>query len=81
MIKRTNGLIALAACRTYGIVSENSTGRRQIFDDSPTDSGSIGQEAAEIWATQVDSQPIPHKSDRLLDKPLLRGVDENHSAR
>jgi hypothetical protein len=36
------------------------------FDDAPDDSGSIGQEAAEIWTAQAHLQPIFHKPDRLL---------------
>ncbi len=60
----------LGACRTYGIESENATARGQIFDDSPADSGSIGQEAAEIWTVQAHLQPILHKSDRLLGSPI-----------
>jgi copper chaperone len=36
---------------------ENSAARGQIFDASPAHSGSMGQEAAEIWTAQTDLQP------------------------
>jgi hypothetical protein len=60
------------AWRAYGIESENSPARGQIFDDSPADSGSIGQEAAEIWTARADLQPILHKPDRLLARIISK---------
>ena len=65
----------LGACRTCGTASENSAGRGQIFGDSPTDSGSIGQEAAQIWTAQADLQPVLHKSDKVLEGRVSLVID------
>jgi len=56
----------LGACRAYGDRSENSAGRGQILPVLQVNSRSIDQKNGEIWTAQADSQPIHHKSDRLL---------------
>ena len=70
----------LGACRAYGDRSENSAGRGQILRVGhkvahprlphlpvlQVNSRSIDQKNGEIWIAQADSQPIHHKSDRLL---------------
>src|SRR6185312_10915604 len=45
---------------------EKVAARGQIFDDSPAHSGSMGQEAAEIWTTQALLQPGRFLRPRLL---------------
>jgi len=50
----------------FGGRGENSAARGKIFADSPPHSGSMGQEATEIWTARPDLQPGRPKSDRLL---------------
>jgi hypothetical protein len=74
---------APGACRTYGDrsatilagkpqsgCSQNSAGRGQILPVLQVNSHSIDQKSGEIWTAQADSQPIHHKSDRLLGKTI-----------
>ena len=63
----------LAACRTYGVDSENLPQRGQFLPDLPADSPAMGQKdgvleerRSQKWTAAVDSQPTFHKSDRLL---------------
>ena len=55
----------LAACRTYGVDSENRPLRRQFLPDLQAHSSAMGQKDGEKWTAAVDSQPTLHKSDRL----------------
>jgi len=56
----------LAACRTWGVESENRPQRAQFAPDSPPHSPAMGPEDGEKWAAAVDLQPTIPKSDRLL---------------
>ena len=56
----------LAACRTYGVDSENRPQRGQFLPDLQAHSPAMGQKDGEKWTAAVDSQPTFHKSDRLL---------------
>lgn len=65
---------ALAVLSDFAGRGGNSAVRGQIFDDSPPHSGSMGQEAAEVWTAQLDAQAGRVKSGRLLGiKPHQAG--------
>ena len=53
----------------FGGRGENSAVRGQIFADLRVHSGAMGQESAEIWTAQPNSQAGQPKSDRLLGLP------------
>ena len=57
----------LAACRTYGVDSENRPQRGQFLPDLLAHSPAMGQKDGEKWTAAVDSQPTFHKPDRLLE--------------
>ena len=61
-----------AACRTYGVDSENRPQRGQFLPDLQAHSPAMGQKdgvleerRSQKWTAAVDSQPTFHKSDRL----------------
>ncbi|KJS68119.1 MAG: hypothetical protein JM57_11720, partial [Comamonadaceae bacterium BICA1-1] len=56
----------LAACRTWGVESENRPQRAQFAPGSPPHSPVMGPEDGAKWAAAVDLQPTIPKSDRLL---------------
>jgi len=62
----------LGACRTYGIDSENRPQRAQFVPDLQAHSLAMGQKAGAKWAAAVDSQPMFHKSDRLLESKTMK---------
>ena len=57
----------LAACRTWGVESENRPQRGQFLPHSQSLRPAIGQEGGEKWTAAADLQPTLPKSDRLLD--------------
>ena len=65
----------LAACRTLGVDSENAPQRGQFLPDSPPHSGTMGQEAGKKWAAAAHSQPTIPKSDRLLGRGWVYGIE------
>ena len=56
----------LAACRTYGVDSENRPKQGQFLPDLQAHSPAMGQKHGEKWTAAVDSQPTFPKSGRLL---------------
>ena len=62
----------LAACRTWGVESENRPRRGQFLPDSQAHSPAMGQEGGEKWTAAVDLQPALPKSDRLLGQKTIR---------
>ena len=60
----------LAACRTWGVESENRPQRGQFLPHSPPHSPAMGQEGGEKWTAVADLQPTIRKSDRLLGVAL-----------
>ncbi|WP_029462219.1 metallophosphoesterase family protein [Serpentinimonas barnesii] len=67
----------LAACRTWGVESENRPQRDQFAPGSPPHSPAMGPEDGAKWAAAVDLQPTLPKSDRLPSAPWL-AVPGNH---
>jgi len=57
---------ALAACRAWGVDSENRPQRGQFLPDLQPHSPAMGQKDGEKWTAAVDSQPTLPKPDRLL---------------
>ena len=62
----------LAACRIYGVDSENRPQRGQFLPDLQAHSPAMGQKDGEKWTAAVDSQPTFHKSDRLPGRCFVR---------
>ncbi len=56
----------LAACRTWGVESENQPQRGQFLPGLQAHSSAMGQKDGEKWAAAADLQPTTPKSDRLL---------------
>jgi transposase len=56
----------LAACRTWGVESENQPQRNQFLPDLQAHSSAMGQKDGEKWGAAADLQPTTPKSDRLL---------------
>jgi len=63
---------APAACRAWGVESENRPQREQFAPGSPPHSPAMGPEDGAKWAAAVDLQPTIPKSDRLLDWQACR---------
>ncbi len=63
--------LALAACRTLGVESENRPQRGQFLPDLQAHSPAMGQKDGEKWTAAVDLQPTIPKSDRLLAFAML----------
>jgi hypothetical protein len=59
-------LVALAACRTWGVESENQPQRGQFLPGLQAHSLAMGQKDGEKWGAAADLQPTTPKSDRLL---------------
>ena len=68
----------LAACRTWGVGSENRPQRGQFLPDLQAHGRAMGQKAGEKWSTAVDLQPTTPKSDRLLASGFDRGAIKRH---
>ena len=66
VVADTGDFKQLAACRIYGVDSENRPQRGQFLPDLQAHSPAMGQKDGEKWTAAVDSQPTFHKSDRLL---------------
>ena len=56
----------LAACRTWGVESENQPQRGQFLPGLQAHSLAMGQKDGEKWGAAADLQPTTPKSDRLL---------------
>ena len=63
-----------AACRTWGVESENQPQRGQFLPGLQAHSSAMGQKHGEKWVAAADLQPTTPKSDRLL-AAFLPGVD------
>ena len=57
----------LAACRTWGVKSENQSQRGQFLPGLQAHSSAMGQKDGEKWVAAADLQPTTPKSDRLID--------------
>ena len=75
--------LGLAACRTYGVDSENRPQRGQFLPDLQAHSPAMGQKdgvleerRSQKWTAAVDSQPTFHKFDRLLEFRNSTGAPE-----
>ncbi len=76
-VSRETGIaLALGACRTLGIESENRPQRGQFVPDLQAHSGTMGQKDGAKWAAAVGSQPMLPKSDRLLEAAFAAAVIE-----
>jgi hypothetical protein len=60
----------LAACRTWGVESENQPQRGQFLPGLQAHSSAMGQKDGEKWGAAADLQPTTPKSDRLLGLPI-----------
>ena len=60
------GADLLAACRTWGVESENQPQRGLFLPGLQAHSSAMGQKDGEKWAAAADLQPTTPKSDRLL---------------
>jgi len=67
----------MAACRAWGVESENRPQRVQFAPDSPPHSPAMGPEDGAKWAAAVDLQPTIPKPDRLPTAPWL-AIPGNH---
>ena len=56
----------LAACRTWGVESENQPQRGQFLPGLQAHSSAMGQKDGEKWGAAAELQPTNPKSDRLL---------------
>ena len=54
-----------AACRTWGVESENQPQRGQFLPGLQAHSSAMGQKDGEKWGAAADVQPTTPKSDRL----------------
>ncbi len=71
----------LAACRTWGVESENWPQRGQFLPHSPPHSPAMGQEGGEKWTAAADLQPTLPKPDRLPEPAPSRPARCSSSAR
>jgi hypothetical protein len=68
----------LAACRTWGVESENQPQRGQFLPGLQAHSLAMGQKDGEKWGAAADLQPTTPKSDRLLASGLDGGAIKRH---
>ena len=62
-------LRCLAACRAWGVESENPPQRGQFLPHAPPRSLAMGQAGGKKWTAAVDLRLTIPKSDRLLAGP------------
>ena len=78
---RSQPVARLAACRTWGVESENRPQRGQFLPDSQAHSPAMGQEGGEKWTAAADLQPTLPKSDRLLVSRATQWLDGRYPRR
>jgi len=74
-------VVGPAACRTWGVESENRPQREQFAPGSPPHSPAMGPEDGAKWAAAVDLQPTIPRSDRLPSAHASLQARLEHCAR